>query len=370
MLPKDSVIDATRDALAKEGEWALQYGPTTGDPRLKEALLEKLKRDQGIDAGPENLLISAGASQAVALATEIFVEPGDVVISEAPTWAGAVRRFNHAGAKVVEIDVERQGLDTKQLERVLRELRAKDQRVKLLYLIPNFQNPLGVTTTLERRKRILEISNRYNIPILEDDAYYDLRYDGEFLPTLYSLDQTGSVLYMGTYSKIMAAGIRLGWAVADPEIINRMAGLKFEGGTNMFASQVAAEWTANGTLESHIDVLRGHYRKSRDTMLSALKAHMPKDAHWTRPDGGFFIWLTLPKGIQAREVAAAAADEGVIVSPGPGFYYSNRGREEIRLSYAFPTEHEIEYGIETLATIVKDKMKQKSSKRLGRKQGT
>lgn len=355
VLPKDTVIEATRTALEKDGQWALQYGPTTGDPGLIEALLGKLERDQGITAGPENVLISAGASQAVALATTMLIEPGDVVISEAPTWAGAVRRFTLAQADVREIDIDADGANVDQIEQVLKDLKREGKRAKLIYVIPNFQNPLGVTTGLDRRKRIVELAAEHGVPIMEDDAYFDLRYDGDFLPTLYTLDESGNVMYMGTFSKNMAAGIRLGWTIADPEIIRRMAALKFEGGTNMFASHIAAEWTRNGTLANHVQTLRQHYKRSRDAMLEALTEHMPVGAQWTEPEGGFFIWLTLPDGRDALDVAARAGKEGVIVSPGPNFYFSDRGQNELRLSYAFPTEDEIRKGIKILGKIVAGK---------------
>ncbi len=205
-LPRDTVVEATRTALLREGEWALQYGPTLGEPNLVEALIEKLGRDQGIDARPENILITAGASQAVSLATRLLVDPGDVVISEAPTWTGAVQKFAMYGADVREISVDDDGTSTDELECLLRELQSEGKRPSFLYLLPNFQNPSGVTTTLARRKRIVELAGQHGVPVIEDDAYFDLRYDGEQVPTIYSLANNADVLYMGTYSKNMAAG--------------------------------------------------------------------------------------------------------------------------------------------------------------------
>lgn len=347
-LPRDTVIEATEGALNLEGEWALQYGPSTGDPNLIEALVGKLKRDQGIEVDHSNLLITAGASQAVALATRLLVDPGDIVISEAPTWTGAVRRFAAHGADVREVGVDDQGTNVDELEAVLKDLATKGQRASMLYILPNFQNPMGVTTVSARRERIVELAREHDVPIIEDDAYFDLRYDGEQAPTLYTLADGESVIYMGTYSKNMAAGIRLGWAVADPDTIARMTALKLEGGTSPFASQVAAEWTRNGTLDAHVAMLRDHYRKKRDTMLAALDRHMPANVTWTRPQGGFFIWVTLPDSIQVTELALVLAQQGVQISAGPGFYPSDRGHHEFRLSYSYPTDDEIETGIEIL----------------------
>lgn len=355
-LPRDTVIEATASALGREGEWALQYGPTTGDPNLKAALIDKLRRDQGIEAEPENLIITAGASQAVALAARLLIDPGDIVVSEAPTWTGAVRRFAVHGADVREVPVDDDGTDVDQLEATLKEIASEGKRASMLYILPNFQNPMGVTTTAQRRERIVELAAHYEVPIIEDDAYFDLRYDGDQAPTLYTLAGGDSVIYMGTYSKNMAAGIRLGWAVADPETIARFGALKLEGGTSPFASQVAAEWTRNGTLHSHIALLRTHYHRKRDVMLSALDRHMPSGVTWTRPQGGFFIWVTMPETVDSRELAADLAAKGVHISAGPGFYNSDSGHHEFRLSYSYPSDDEIETGVEILAGEIAARM--------------
>ena len=348
-LPRDTVIEATMRALELEGEWALQYGPSTGDPNLIAALVDKLRSDQGIDAEPENLLVTAGASQAVALATRMLVDPGDVVVTEAPTWTGAVRRFAVHGADVHEVRVDDMGTNVDDLRRVLSSLDSQGRRPKLLYILPNFQNPMGVTTTGERRNEIVHLARQYEVPIIEDDAYFDLRYDGEQPSTLHSIAGGEDVIYMGTFSKNMAAGIRLGWAVADPDTIARLTALKLEGGTSPFASQVAAEWTRNGTLHAHVAMLRDHYRQKRNRMLGALERHMPEGVAWTRPEGGFFIWVTMPDSVDSPELAAALTERGVHISAGPGFYPSGRGRHEFRLSYSYPTDDEIDTGIAIVA---------------------
>ena len=348
-LPRDTVIQATTGALELEGEWALQYGPSVGDPNLISALVDKLQKDQGIEAGPENLLITAGASQAVALATRMLVDPGDIVVTEAPTWTGAVRRFAVHGADVREVSVDDGGTNVDELEDVLKAIAAAGKRPKLLYILPNFQNPMGVTTTGERRDEIARLAKQHEVPIIEDDAYFDLRYDGTQPSTLYSLAGGEDVIYMGTYSKNMAAGIRLGWAVADPDTIARMTALKLEGGTSPFASQVAAEWTRNGTLDAHVALLRDHYGPKRDRMLAALDRHMPKGVTWTRPEGGFFIWVTMPDSVDSMELAAVLSARGVQISAGPGFYPSGRGNHEFRLSYSYPTDDEIDTGIAIVA---------------------
>ncbi len=348
-LPVADIIDSTRVAIESEGEWALQYGASAGDERLIEELLRKLARDQKIIARPENVLVSNGASQALALIVDMLVEPGDVIISEAPTWMGAVVNFKQAGADVREVGVDDEGTRTDELRSVLESLRQDGKRAKLLYIIPNFQNPMGVTMTLERRHELLAIADEYDVPIVEDDAYFDLRYSGESLPSLYSLDQSGRVMYMGTFSKIMAAGMRLGWLVAHEDVIGRLIALKADGGTSTFGSFVATEFAASGTLIEHVQELRGLYHQRRDAMLAALEREMPEGTNWTKPDGGFFIWVRFPDGVEMDNLVPACRERGVEISPGPIFYFDGRGTNEMRLSYSFANETQIAEGIAILA---------------------
>jgi 2-aminoadipate transaminase len=355
-LPTEDITESTRVALEKDGEWALQYGSARGYPGLIDEMVIKLARDQGIEATPENILITNGASQALALIIDLLVDPGDVVLSEAPTWSGAVHNFKAAGAEVRTIPIDDKGLDVDALERELDGLRAEGKRAKLLYFIPNFQNPTGVTTTLERRQKIAELAREHNLPIVEDDAYFDLRYAGTKLPTVYSLDNDGLVMYLGTFSKIMAAGMRLGWCVADPEVISRLTGLKFEGGTSPFAGHVAAEFCSSGTLVEHVGELRSLYLKRRDAMLAALGKHMPSSAAWTTPEGGFFVWLTLPEGASVARLLPAAREQNVEFLPGAATYHHGEGDNQLRLSYSFADETQIANGIRILGELVKEQV--------------
>ncbi|HUG14557.1 MAG TPA: PLP-dependent aminotransferase family protein [Thermomicrobiales bacterium] len=353
-LPKHDIIEATRVALERDGEWALQYGATQGYPGLIEELLAKLARDQGIRAKPENVLITNGASQALSLIVDLFVDPDDVILSEAPTWMGAVNNFRAAGAVVREIAVDDEGIDVAALERELDVLQNNGLQPKLLYMIPNFQNPTGVTTTLERRNAVVSLAARHGMPIVEDDAYFDLRFSGDTLPTLYELNRDGRVIYMGTFSKIMAAGMRLGWAIADADVISMLAGLKHEGGTSPFAGQVAAEFCSSGTLVEHVVELKALYRSRRDTMLAALKREMPDGAHWTTPDGGFFIWVTLPEQVSASAILPLARERNVEFLAGTGFYFHGAGDNAMRLSYSFADEGQIDEGIGILGQLVRE----------------
>lgn len=350
-LPKASVIEATKAALEAEGEWALQYGHGLGNRNLAQILLDKLRRDFGIQASEDQILITAGASQAIGLAIEALVDWGDTIITEAPTWMGAVRMFRNAGAEVVSIPVDSEGTDVDALEATLAELQARGITPKFIYTIPNFQNPSGVSTTLERRQRLIALAHEYGTFIFEDDAYADLRYSGEKLPPIYTLDDRGTTLYFGTLSKTLGAGMRLGWVVAHPTLINKMAVLKVDGSTNVFGTYVAAQWIPEH-LDRHIDELREIYRHRRDLMLAELEEHFPDSATWTHPEGGFFIWVTLPQGIDTTEMAAQARERGVEYLPGRTCFADGSGSNTLRLSYSFARDAEIREGIRILGEII------------------
>jgi 2-aminoadipate transaminase len=354
-LPKESVAAATTRALEIDGEWALQYGKTTGAPVLVEQLLAKLRRDQGIVAGPDNVLITAGGSQAVQLTLDLLVDWGDTVIVESPTWMGFLYALKNVGGQAVPVPVDDQGTDTDALERELARLKGEGITPKFIYVISNFQNPSGISTTLERRRRLVELAQEYGTLILEDDAYHDLRFAGERIPSIYTIDDSGSTMYLGTLSKIMGAGMRIGWLVASEEIVRRMSVLKVDGGTNIFGSHVAAEWIP-GNLDAHIAKLREVYHRRRDLMLAALERHMPEGTTWTTPEGGFFIWVTLPEGIDATRMLPQAKERGVEYLPGATCYVDGSGKNQMRLSYSFAQDEQIEPGIQVISEIAKGEL--------------
>jgi 2-aminoadipate transaminase len=355
-MPKSDMAEATRIALETDGEWALQYGATRGFDRLVEQLQAKLKRDQGIECDEENLLIVNGAGQGLSIIAESFCDPGDVVISEEPTWMGAVRHFRNFGVDVETVTVDDQGTDVDALTEKVERLIAEGRHPKFIYVIPNFQNPIGVTTTLERRKAIVDLAKKHMIPVIEDDAYSDLRYAGDRVPTMYSLDDSGMVIYLSTFSKIIGAGLRLGWIVAHPRFISAFAALKPEGGTSPFVGAAAAQFCASGTLVEHVGELRRVYDGRRQAMLRALEQHMPDGVRWTNPDGGFFLWVTLPDSVSVTELNPKLNDRGVDVSPGTIFYFHGGGEHELRLSYSFATEEQVEQGVKVLADLIKEAM--------------
>lgn len=355
-LPVAAVIAATTQALEADGQWALQYGESPGSAGLVAQLLAKLRRDNGLDPRPEQVVLTAGASQAVGLLCTALIDPSDTIFAEEPTWSGAVRMFATHRANVIGIPMDENGMRLDILADELDGCFARGIQPKLVYTIPTFQNPTGVTLSLARRHDLLRLAKEYSLVVIEDDAYFDLRFAGERLPMLGSLDEDGTVVTIGTFSKIFAAGMRLGWAVGSPELIRILTRLKPPGGTNPFAAYVTASYAASGALEAHVAELVQIYRSRRDAMLEALSARMPAHAgiSWTRPEGGFFVWLRLPEGLDAGKILPEAVAHGVAFVPGPLFSNLGGARNQLRLSYSFADEAQIRRGIQILGGIIRE----------------
>ncbi len=360
-LPAKSVADAAVRALETNGQWALQYGATMGARPLVNVLLEKLERDQGIVAKSENVMITAGGSQAVGLIVDLFVDWDDTVLMEAPTWMGFIWALKNVGAKQLAIPMDDDGMDMDALRTTLEELRADGVTPKMIYVIPNFQNPTGISMSLEKRKQLIELAHEFGTIIFEDDAYFDLRFSGEKIPSIYALDPYGLTIYTATFSKTMGAGMRLGWLVAPPEVIGHLGVLKVDGGTNIFGSYVAAEWIPEH-LSDHLVELREIYHRRKLLMLDALETYMPEGTTWTDPEGGFFVWVTFPEGIDTLEMLPRARELGIEYMPGSSCYANGGGENQMRLSYSFARDEQIEPGIEILGNLVKGELMESVSR--------
>ncbi len=356
-LPADAVAATTSRVLAERGSAAHQYGDNAGYSGLIDALLAKLARDQGIQTGRENILITAGGSQAIDLLLDTLVDWGDTIVSEMPTWLGAVQAFQNVGADIISIPIDGEGIDVVVLERELRQLRESGKTPKFIYLNANFQNPTGATMSLQRRKDVLALARAAGTLLIEDDAYFDLRYEGESLPAIYTLDDGSSVVYMGTLSKTMGPGMRLGWVVGPPNVIRRVTALKVDGGTNVFGAHVAADWLPEH-LAPHVERLREVYHRRRDLMLAALELHMPPGSTWTVPDGGFFIWVTLPESIDTQLMHAQVQELGVEYLPGPACFADASGANQLRLSFSFVDDDLIEKGIRVIGEVAKAELRE------------
>ena len=353
-FPHDELAAATELVLREHSDRALQYGPAAGMPRLIDALIAKLNRDEDLGLEPDNVLITNGSAQALGLIARLLIDPGDTVLLEAPTWPGAINLFQRAGATLVSLPLDGEGLDLAAAESRLIHLAAQKIQPKFLYVIPTFQNPTGLTLSVERRMALLDLAARYDLLVIEDDAYRDLVYDGAAPPSLLELDPDGRVLRLGTFSKILAAGLRLGWVLGPPDIVSQLTAYKEDGGTSPFSSYVAAAYMMAGALEPHIRDLVALYRQKRDVMLRALQWYFPPGVQWTRPTGGFFIWLTLPPHLNAEDLLDRAREEGVDFLPGERcFATPGTDRHTIRLAFSLPTPDQIEEGIKRLGDALK-----------------
>lgn len=355
-FPLPEINEVAREVIEREGRSAFQYGPSEGYWELREFISQWIAQD-GIKAHPEDILITDGAQQALDLLGKIFVDPGDPLIVEAPSYVGALNAFLSYQADIIGVPMDDDGLQVELLPRVLSELEAKKERPKFLYAIPNFQNPAGVTLSLERRKKLVEIARDRDILLVEDDAYGHLCFEGERLPTLKSMNE--EIIHISTFSKIFSPGIRVGWLTAPRPIIEKMCPGKEA--VNLcpspFTQRLLLAYLKTNDIHQHVKKIISLYRERRDVMLSALEEFFPEEARWTRPRGGLFIWATLPSYIDTTELLAEAISEAkVAFVPGQAFFAGGQGTESMRLNFSFPDKESIHEGIKRLAKVIKKQM--------------
>jgi 2-aminoadipate transaminase len=334
-FPYDGLVEATARMMKAEGAEALTYGEPQGYRGLRELVCHKYGLFEGLKVGPENIIISNGSGHALSLAFSAFVDVGDVILSEAPTFSGTLQTIRRHGPEVLDVPVDADGLVVEVAREHLAQLRGQGRRCKLIYTIVNFQNPSGPTLSLRRRRELVDLAHEYDTLILEDDAYGELRFDGEHLPSLYSLDGGGRVIRAGTVSKILGAGFRLGWLCAPREMLPALQGFLFGGGVNPFASRVATYFLRDH-LAPHVARLVEVYRAKRDAMLRGLHEVLGStDAEISRPEGGFFIWIKLPTSTDTTKLYDNAVKARVQYTAGPSFFPNGGGERFIRLAFSF-----------------------------------
>ncbi|HEX5416115.1 MAG TPA: PLP-dependent aminotransferase family protein [Chloroflexota bacterium] len=351
-FPYKDIVTATEEAITAEGRQLFMYGDGMGYRELRNLVCEKTRHFEGFEVTPEELLITNGSSHAISLVCDAFVDLGDVIISEAPTFSGTLHTFRRYGPEIIGVGLDDEGIRTDELEERLKDLDRQGRKAKFIYTIVNFQNPAGMTQSLRRRQELLRFAEKYDTLILEDDAYGELRYDGEPIRSLYGLDESGRVIRSGTLSKILGAGVRLGWVLAPKELIPRVAAFKSDGGTNPYVSRVATFYMRKHMVP-HVDELRGIYRAKRDLMLERLHAGLGDRARVSRPDGGFFIWIRLPEGTDQAKLAELAAERRVQYVPGTAFYPNPQdGSNHIRLAFSFASLDEIRAGTDLMCEAI------------------
>lgn len=357
VFPVDAFQAACETVLSEVGPQALQYHATEGFLPLREMIARHTARYH-IKVGTDNILITSGSQQALDLLGKILINPGDRILVEEPTYLGALQAWNAYGVEYVTVPTDEDGMRTDHLEAALRT------GPKFIYALPNFQNPTGVTMSLERRRQLVALANLYGVPIIEDDPYGQLRYTGEHLPSLVVLDgqqhkpdnghYTGNVIYLSTFSKTLAPGLRLAWVVAPQLVVQKLV-LAKQGAdlhTSTFNQMVAFEVAHENFLDEHVKLIRSVYGERREVMLSALKRHFPKEVTWTRPEGGLFLWIVMPEGMRGREILEQAVEEKVAFVPGEYFYPKGGGENTFRLNFSNATPEMIEEGISRLGRVL------------------
>lgn len=361
VFPISEFKEACIKVLEQTGPLALQYGTTEGFAPLREMVARHTEK-YGLSITPDNVMITSGSQQALDLIGKVFINRGDHILVENPTYLGALQAWNAYGAEYITVKSDEYGMITDELEAALRS------GPKFIYVLPNFQNPTGTTLPLERRKKLVELADNYGVPIIEDDPYGQLRFEGEHLPSVAVVDNqfrsmdttySGNVIYLSTFSKILAPGIRLAWVIAPTEVIKKLVQAK-QGAdlhTSTFNQMVAYEVGHGGFLDKHVLTIRKIYKERRDTMLDALEEHMPQGVKWTHPQGGLFLWATLPHGLDSTEILKDAIKQKVAYVPGDSFHPNGGGKDTIRFNFSYCKPDLINEGIFRLGGVLKNWIK-------------
>jgi 2-aminoadipate transaminase len=359
-FPIKEVKEIVNEVLDNEGKVALQYSATEGDPVLREQLLKHAGRN-GMDVKSENLLVTTSSQQGLDLTAKIFINPGDPIIVELPSYVGGLGAFNAYGAEMIGVPLDEEGKSSILLRQELKVLNESGNKPKFIYIVPDFQNPAGMTMSLKRRYEILDLANEFNLIILEDSPYRELRFEGDPVPTIYSLDKEGRVILLGTFSKIFAPGFRIGWILAPPEVITKLVVAKQS--TDLcpptFSQRIVGRFMEKGYLEKNIEKIKHMYRRKRDIMLEEFEKHMPEGVTWTKPEGGLFLFLRVPAHmcIDTDELFYKAVDKNVAYVIGSAFHCDDSGHDSMRINFSYATEDQIVEGVKRLATVIKEHIK-------------
>ena len=364
--------------IAADAAQALQYGPTAGLEAIKDVIVEVMAAE-GTPAKQENVFVTTGAQQGLDLIAKVFLDEGDAVLCEGPAYAGALNAFAAYRPRIAHVPMDRAGIIPVAARETLNKARRQGLHVKFIYTVPNFQNPAGVTMVAERRKEMLEMAREFDLVIVEDNPYGMLRFEGEPLSSLAALEQEDGdsdggpdrVVYLGTFSKIFAPGVRLGWVHAQPGILHKINVGKQ--GADLCSSNLSqmmiSSYFQNADWRAYVRRLTSMYRERRDTMLDALAEFMPKEVHWTHPEGGLFVWATLPSYLDATAMLPRAIAKNVAYVPGEGFYAGDSGKNNMRLNFSFVEPEKIRRGIELLSEVIRERMELRSDLERGSRRG-
>lgn len=360
-FPVEEIKEICADILKTEGKVALQYGTTEGVPKFKKILVEFLHKDK-IDVNVDNLLITVGSQEALDLIGKVFINKGDTVVVGAPSYLGGLQAFSAYQAVMESVPLDDENMHVDVLEDTLHRLHRHGRNVKFVYVIPTFDNPAGTTMPEKRRKKLIELAHEYDILIVEDNPYSKLRYEGTRLNHIKSYDEDNEcVIYLQTFSKLIAPGFRLGLVAAHEEIIKKLVIAKQSVNlcTPTFVQYIAYEFIARGYLEPHIEMLKKIYGAKRDVMLNSIESNFSDEIRWTRPQGGMFVWVTLPRLLNARDMLGKAIKKKVAYVTGSSFFADGSGKNNMRLNFSHATHDGIRKGITRLAEVIEAEMKLK-----------
>lgn len=355
LFPLEELKKVDVEILSKEGQLAVQYGTTEGYLPLREKIAARMKKAFQVDCTPEEIVITSGSQQGLSLLAQIFLNKDDVILVESPTYLGAINAFKLCEPKFVEVPTDEKGIIPEELEKILAEY---GDRVRLMYVIPEFQNPTGITWPMERRKAFMDIVNKYDFPVIEDDPYGELRYDGDVVPSLKSMDTKGNIIFLGSFSKIFMPGLRVAWMVADPVIIDKVVKLKqaVDLQSSSFAQRQASYFIDMFDLDAHVEKIKALYGKRRTLMYDSMKEYFPEGVTFTYPEGGLFTWVTLPENMDAKEIMPKVLEKNVAYVPGGPFYPNGGNANHFRLNYSNMPEDRIVEGIKRLGAVLKEEM--------------
>ena len=357
-FPIEELVEITTEVLREDGEKALQYGSTEGDDKLREKVVELYKK-MGFNISIENVMITTASQQGLDLLAKIFINRGDKVLVGLPSYLGGLQAFKAYGAELIGIEFDESGMRSDDLEAKLIELKAANDLPKFIYIIPDFQNPAGVTMPEKRRKEIIELARKYNILIIEDTPYKEIRFEGEHQESLYTLEGKGQVINFGTFSKIFVPGFRIGWVIAHPEIVDQF--IKAKQATDLctspFVQKIAAKYMEKGYFEKNLKKTIQLYKEKKDIMMRAFEKYMPEGVTWTKPEGGLFLFITLPEYMDSEVLFKKAIDKKVAFVVGHAFHCNGKGRNTMRINFSYVNKEQNEIGCKRLADVIKSEMR-------------
>lgn len=359
-FPVEDLKEIVMEILEKNGPDGLQYGTTEGDPLLRKLLVERHNR-QGLNISIENLIITTGSQQAIDLIARILIDPGDYILCGLPSYLGGLNAFSVYGAKLKGITLDEQGMKTDELEETIITLRELGKKIKFIYVIPDFQNPAGITLPDSRRIKIIELAEKYDLLVVEDSPYREVRFEGEPQKLMNELDKSGRVITLCSFSKIFAPGFRVGWVIGNPEILDRIVMAKQTADlcTSPFVQKIIALYIQKGLLDKNLAKTIELYRERRSFMLECFKKYMPSEVRWTEPQGGLFLFVTLPVHLDADIIFKKAIEKNVAFVAGSTFFCNNSGHNTMRINFSYSNNTEIETGVKRLSLVIKEELTHK-----------